>query len=151
MNGSTDGVMIALLPINSDWCMIDCPHLTLVYVGLIADQKPGAFNELAKDASMLASLSRPLTLRTAGTEIFGDALAQSYGADKVNVIKLQPTPELLAMRRVVEDWNASQFDFSPHVTVGPVSLPMPEIPSHIAFNKVMVGWGKEQLVFSMNY
>lgn len=151
MDPNSDGVMIALLPINSDWCKIECPHMTLVYAGKIGDQKADAFNALAKDASMLASLSRPITLRTAGAEIFGDTLAKAYGEDKVDVIKLQPSPELLAMRRVVESWNASEFPFNPHVTVGPAGSLLPEMPTHIAFNKIMVGWGPEQLVFSLNY
>lgn len=140
-------VMIALLPITSDWCRIELPHLTLVYAGPVKDQKPAAFNELAKDASLLATLSRPLTLRTNGTDVFG---GRGYD-EQVDVIRLKPTPELMAMRRVVDHWDASEYPFNPHVTIGPVGQGLPDIPSHIAFNKLCVGWGDEYLHFAMSY
>lgn len=141
-------VMIALLPINSDWCKIKLPHLTLVYAGLVADRKPGDFNEISKDASLLATLARPLTLRTFGTDVFG---GRGYDA-QMDVIRMKPSPELLAMRRIVEKWNASEYDFNPHVTIGPHGDGLPiDIPSHIAFNKVCVGWGDDYLTFNMTY
>jgi 2'-5' RNA ligase len=143
----SSSIMIALLPINSDWCKIDLPHMTLVYAGEVKDQPPGAFNELAKDASLLATLSRPLTLRTNGTEVFG---GRGYD-DAMDVIRLRPTPELLSMRRVVERWNKSEYGFNPHVTIAPTGQGIPEIPGMIAFNKVLVGWGDEYLTFNMNY
>ncbi len=54
-------------------------------------------------------LANPPFLKVLGTDIFGDE-------EKVNVLRLQPTPELLAMRRSVENWNASEHPFNPHVT-----------------------------------
>lgn len=140
----SDSVMIALLPITSEWCRIELPHLTLVYAGEVKDLKPTSFNELAKDASMLAALSNPLTLRVMGVEVFGD-----WGSEKVDVLRLQSTPELQAMRRAVERWNASEFPFRPHVTVGPTGTYV-EAPRYVAFNRIMVAWGKESLVFSLN-
>ena len=142
MDGHDDGVMIALLPVISDWCQLELPHMTLVYVGHKDDLKPSTFNDLAKDASSLASLSGPLTLRVLDKKVFG-------GDDelKVDVFRLRPTPELLAMRRTLEVWNASEFPFSPHVTIGPVGTFVENPPSHIAFNRIMVGWGDEQLTF----
>jgi 2'-5' RNA ligase len=142
MDDFSDSIMIALLPIVSDWCRQDLPHMTLVFAGETKNQKPGAFNEIAKDASMLAMLSNPFTVRTAGVEVFGDQ-------DKVDVIRLRPTPQLYAMRKVVEHWNASEFPFNPHLTIGPTGQPIREIPGMIAFDKVFVGWGSDQLVFSM--
>ncbi len=101
-NDYSDSVMIALLPATDEWCKIDLPHLTLVYAGKKDALKPTAFNELAKDAASLAMLSGPLFLKVLGKEVFGDS------DDKVDVFRLKPTPELLAMRRVVERWNASE-------------------------------------------
>ncbi len=142
---NSDSVMIALLPINSDWCRIELPHMTLVYAGKIEDLGPNAFNELAKDASMIAALSRPITLRNVGTEVFG-----GWPGDdgEVNVFRLEPSTELLAMRRTVERWNASEHPFNPHVTIGPVGSVV-DTPTHIAFDRVLVGWGNEYLTFSM--
>lgn len=139
------GVMIALLPITTDWCQIDLPHMTLVYAGTTDQHKPTDFNEIAKDAASLAMLSDPVMLRTRGIDVFGD------DAEKVNVIKLQPTPELLAMRRFVEDWNASEFPFTPHCTIGPVGSPLPQfVPSVLAFDRVLIAWGSDQLTFRMD-
>lgn len=136
--------MIALLPVTSEWCRIELPHLTLVYVGETKDQKPTAFNELAKDASMLAALSSPLTLRVLGVDVFGDE-------EKVDVLRLQPSPELWAMRRVVEKWNGSEHSFRPHVTMGPTGTgTFIEQPSYLAFNRMMVAWGKENITFWLN-
>jgi 2'-5' RNA ligase len=141
-------VMIALLPIASDWCKLELPHMTLVYAGEIPDLNPSEFNEIAKDAASIAMLSGPITLKVTGIEVFGDT-------DKVDVLKLQPTSELLAMRRMVENWNASDFPFSPHATIGPVGSSVAlqqtgDIPRWVAFNRVYVGWGEESLTFLMN-
>lgn len=143
MNDYKDSAMIALLPISSDWCKIECPHLTLVYAGEIGDLEPTDFNELAKDASMLAAMSRPITLKVMSVEPFG------YSEDqKVDALRFRPTPELSAMRRAVEHWNKSEFDFKPHATIGPLGS-YQENPRYVAFDRIMVGWGKEQLIFSM--
>ncbi len=146
MDDNSESVMLALLPISSEWCRIELPHLTLVYAGKKEDLAPGAFNELAKDASMLAMLTTPLTLRVIGTEVFG---GRGYD-DKVDVLRFQSTPELLAMRRTVERWNASEFEFKPHATIGPTGT-FVEMPRFVAFNRIMVGWGKENLTFSLKY
>lgn len=138
--------MICLLPIVSDWCKIKLPHMTLVYVGKIADLKSTVFNELAKQAADLAAISRPLTIRTIGVEPFGN-----WGDGEVDVIRLQLTPELAGMRRIVEDWNASEYkDFKPHCTMGPRGTAATvEVPGMIAFDRVAVGWGKDLIEFSM--
>lgn len=140
MNDFSNSVMIALLPINSDWSKLELPHMTLVFAGTTDELKPTAFNELGKDAASIAMISRTLTLRVLGVEIFGDE-------EKVDVLKLQSTPELLSMRRFVEHWNASKHPFNPHATIGPTGTFVEHIPSFVAFNRIMVGWGDEQLVF----
>ncbi len=139
MDDFSDSVMIALLPATNDWCRIELPHMTLVYVGEIGDLKSTVFNELAKDVSMLAALTNPITLKVMGVEIFGDE-------DKVDVLRLQITPEVGAMRRAVEHWNANEYPFRPHATIGPAGSSI-ESPGHITFNRLMVGWGKEALTF----
>lgn len=140
---ASDSVMIALLPVDSSWCNIALPHLTLVYAGLTTALKPTDWNDIAKDAAMLAMLSNPIGLFVQAQELFG--------ADQdTNVFTLKPTPELWAMRRAVEKWNASQFPFNPHVTIGPVGSQPTFTPSVIRFNRVLVAWGQEQLTFNMN-
>lgn len=135
-----DGVMIALLPITTDWCKLDLPHMTLVYAGVVEDMKPVDFNELAKDAASIAMLSGYLQLRVQGIEVFGDT-------EKVNVLKLQPSSELWAMRRAVESWNASEFPFNPHCTIGPVGGPVEYTPSVLGFDRIMASFGEESLTF----
>lgn len=145
MEDTSGSVMIALLPITSDWCKIELPHLTLVYCGEMPDLSLSAINELAKDASMLAMLSRPITLKVMGPELFGN-----WGNGQVDVLRLQNSPELWSMRRAVEKWNASEFPFNPHVTVGPPGTVSTDYPRYLAFNRILVGWGEEKLTFSMD-
>jgi 2'-5' RNA ligase len=109
--------MIALLPITTDWCQIKLPHMTLVYAGETDKLKPTDFNELAKDACSIAMLSRSITLEVIGKEVFGNWTDNP--ADQVDVFRLRPTSELMAMRRMVDQWNASEHPFNPHVTIGP--------------------------------
>lgn len=140
-----NGIMIALLPITTDWCQIDLPHMTLVYAGTIDQHKPTDFNELAKDAASLAMLSNCITIRTTGIDIFGTE------PEKVNVIKLMPTPELWAMRRFVEHWNASDFPFTPHCTIGEVGTQLPQyVPPMLAFDRVICSWGTDNITFRMS-
>lgn len=143
---ASDGVMIALVPTNTEWCKIACPHMTLVYVGQVGDLKSTIFNELGKEASDLALLSRPITLKVSGTEEFG-----GQGDPAVEVLTLQSSPELRAMRRAVEHWNASDWPFNPHVTVGPVgtSIDPMIMPTMLTFDKLMVAWGTDELIFSL--
>lgn len=139
--------MIALLPTNCDWAKVDLPHLTLVYSGEIADLEPTDFNRLAKDASSLAMMNKPLTLTVNGVEVFGE------GQERVDVLTLQMTPQLEAMRHVVEDWNQSEYDdYKPHVTIGPPGshVMLPFIPQTVSFDCIYVGWGDQCLTFRMN-
>lgn len=132
--------MIALLPIVSDWCKIELPHMTLVYAGELETLQPTEFNEMAKDAASLSMLSSPITLRVSGVETFGDT-------DKVDVLRFVPSSEVLAMRRAVEHWNASEFPFKPHATIGPVGSFVQYPPTYVAFDRIAVAWGDELLTF----
>ncbi len=143
-NDYGDSIMIALVPTYDGWCKIKCPHMTLVYAGVIEDRKPGDFNALAKDACSIAMVSNPITLRVTGVDVFGED-----PDPKVDVLKLQPNAELLSLRHMVEDWNASEYDFNPHCTIGPAGEFSEEPPYSLTFDRVMVGWGDSQLVFRM--
>lgn len=144
MDDFNDSVMVALLPTFSHWCRIELPHLTLVYAGEKKDlENTGAYNELAKDACTIAMLSPAITVRVLGPEVFGDI-------DKVDVLRLEPSQELLAMRKLVESWNASEFPFKPHVTIGPTGAGVPvDYPRLLTFDRIMVCWGKEYLTFRL--
>jgi len=137
--------MIALLPTSTDWCKIALPHLTLVYAGETKKLNPGAFNELAKDAASIAMLSTPLSLRVTSREMFGNWSQKPEEA--VDVFRLQPSSELLAMRRTVDSWNASEHPFNPHVTIGPPGTFVESPPTYLSFDRIMVGWGEDQLTF----
>lgn len=139
--------MIALLPMSSEWCRITLPHLTLVYAGETKDLKPPNFNDLAKDAASIAMLAKPITLQVTGKEVFGPEL------ERVDVYTLRASTELLAMRRMVERWNKSEFPFNPHVTIGPPEPAKPDYmnPQNITFDRIMVGWGEETITFWLKH
>lgn len=139
----SNSAMIALLPVTTNWCRIELPHLTLVYAGEIdKDLQPSDFNDLAKDAASLAMLTRPVTLSVTGVEQFGDQ-------EKVDVLRFQSTSELDAMRHTVEGWNKSEFPFRPHATMGPVgtSILVNFVPEAVTFDRIYVGWGEQSLTF----
>jgi 2'-5' RNA ligase len=135
--------MIALLPTSTDWCKIDLPHLTVVYIGEITDRKPTEFNELAKDASSIAVLAKPLTLNVIGLDVFGDE-------ERVDVLRLHASSELLAMREMAKSWDDSSWpDFKPHVTVGPQGSFSGEVPKFLHFDRLLVAWGEDSLTFKL--
>lgn len=142
---ASSGVMIAFLPTTSEWCELELPHMTLVYAGIKDDLQPSAFNSLAKDAATIAMLYHPFVLAVTGTDIFGDE-------EKVDVLRFRMTPELVAARRIVENWNASQHPFRPHATMGPnkgfVST-TEALPRFVEFDRIMVGWGDESITFKL--
>jgi len=141
----SQSVMLALLPINSDWCKIALPHMTLVYAGQIPDLSATAFNDLAKDAYSLSVLSPgSITLSTIGIDEFG---GDDDDSDPVEVIKLLPTPRLLSMRELVSRWNASQYPFNPHCTIGPKGSYDGVVPGMIAFDRIYVGYGTQSITF----
>ena len=142
----SQGVMIALIPTNTEWCKTKCPHMTLVYVGKVEDLNPTFFNELGKEASDLAVLTNPFSLRVTGTDEFGGNTADN---PPVEVFTLESTPQLRALRRAVEKWDASEWPFTPHVTIGPRGTIVENPPSFLRFDKLMVAWGDQELVFSL--
>lgn len=142
VQSSSDGVMIALLPTSSEWCTLELPHMTLVYAGTKQERKPSEFNAMAKDAADLAALTSPFSLMVMGIELFGDE-------ERVSVLRFRATPELMAMRRYVERWNASEHPFRPHATIGPATSFVADSPRWVGFDRILVSWGEESLVFSM--
>lgn len=143
-DAASKGVMIAFLPVVSDWCRIELPHMTLVYAGPKDKMKASDFNAMAKDAASIAMLAKRFYLRVTGLDVFGDP------GEQVDVIRLQPTSELWAMRRFVEHWNASEHPFNPHATIGPVGEPVMNVPSAIAFDRLIFSFGGEDLTFWLN-
>jgi 2'-5' RNA ligase len=156
----TEHAMIAFLPTDTSWCKQDFPHMTLVYAGLTADRSPMDFNTMAKDAITCARVTKSFRLDVTGLEIFGPE------GDQVDVLTFQPTPQLIAARKIVEYWNASEYkDFKPHATIGPAgsavnndmtSQPYAEIPGNPAyplslyFHRIAACWGNKKLIFNLN-
>lgn len=140
MDEFSQSVMVALLPTTDYWCRIELPHVTLVYAGEIPDLKPTARNELAKETVAIALDSKPMTVPIISTEIFGEE-------DLVDVLRLELTPELKAMRNRLESWNASQYkDFKPHATIGPVGGRLDNLPARLTFDRILFSWGDHQMV-----
>jgi len=135
--------MIAFVPTNTDWCRLPDPHMTLVYCGTISELSLGVFNELAKAAITVARmLHRPFSLDVTGVEVFGDE-------EKVDVLRLFTTPQILLARQMVERWNASEHPFEPHATIGPEGSASGILPTKLYFDQIMVAWGNRQLVFPL--
>lgn len=145
MDDHDDSVMVALLPITSDWSKLELPHLTLVYAGKKADLQGGSYNDLVKDAASIAMMSPPITLRVMEREVFGK------GMEQVDVLRLRNSSELMAMRNVVESWDQSEWPFNPHVTVGPVGSSFGVIPAYIAFDRIAVVWGNNPVTFWLRH
>lgn len=144
MDPFQNSVMLALLPTTSEWCQIDLPHMTLVYVGEIPDLKPTLHNELAKATLSLAMTCHPVTVSVLGRDVFGD-----NDQDQVEVLLLDPSPELIAMYNIVRLWDGGEHSFNPHVTVGPKGTVVKDVPSTITFDRVIVSWGDKDLVYKM--
>jgi len=142
MEDFSNSVMIALLPITSDWCKIELPHVTLVYAGEITDLKPTVFNEMAKATASLAFKYEPVLVKVIGMDIFGEE-------EQVEVLLLDPSIALRAMRYEVESWNASTHPFKPHATVGPVGSIDFVIPNSIGFDRIAFAWGDVRLTFEL--
>ena len=137
-----NGVMIAFLPTSGEWCKQPLPHLTLAYAGTIEDISLTSFNDLAKDALTVARQTGPLMLKVLGIEVFGDE-------EKVDVLRLEETPQLLAARELVEHWNVSEYDFAPHCTIGPEGSAEGYIPTRLFFQELIVTWGHRELRFRL--
>lgn len=147
MADNNDGVMVALLPIISDWPNLEFPHLTLAFAGSASDLSPSDKDGLSKAALSIALMSRPITLRTLTKDVFGQGTDDS---PKVDVLRFHPNLELLKMRAIVEDWDVSDFSFNPHLTVGPEGSWNGVAPVFVAFDKVAFVVGNEAQEFQLH-
>lgn len=143
MNEFFNDGMIALLPTTSDWCRIDLPHLTVVYLGKISDLMISSQNELIKQALNLSIKFSPFALYVQSVEEFGDD-------NPVDVLLLDTSPELEQWHESFKDWDKSDHSFNPHCTVGPkgaiVGLTVPEI---LVFDRILVSWGEEKTIYKL--
>lgn len=141
MNDVQDSAMVALLPQTNDWCKIDPAHTTLIYLGKIKDLDPIIRDELIKIVSSLAILTNPFMVKIKGQELFGDE-------EKVEVFVLDNIPELSSLRTILDSWDDSEFPiFKPHATIGPEGTVVENPPLYLMFDRIILGWGEEQLVF----
>ena len=148
MVDNSDNVMVALLPIISDWANIEFPHLTLVYAGKKSELSPSSIDGLSKAALSIAMLGTPITLRTLTKDVFGQGTDDD---PKVDVLRFHPNLDLLKMRSIVEDWDASDFPFNPHLTVGPEGTwKFDASPVMVAFDRVALVIGNESQEFRMS-
>jgi 2'-5' RNA ligase len=153
-------VIIAFLPVDGSWAKIDFPHMTLCHAGITDNLNEADFNIMAKDAISASRLTGTFSLAVTGVEEFGE------GVDKVDVLTLYPTPQLLLARRLVEKWDTGEFpEFKPHVTIGPIgsaaaiveSTPVysegyrrQALPTKIYFNRIAACWGDKRLIFNID-
>jgi hypothetical protein len=155
----SDDAMIAFLPVDGSWCKQDFPHMTLVWGDSIDNLQPSDFNALAKDAISITRMTGSFNLSVVGVDELGE------GMDKVDVLTLYPTPQLLLARNIVEHWDKSGFDFNPHATIGPAgsaaaiveATPVysegyrrQALPTKLYFNRVAACWGDKRMIFNID-
>ena len=147
MDQNQTSVIVALIPQDDSWCKVEPAHMTIVYVGETLELKVNKFNELAKDISSIALLTNPIMAKVIGTDVFGDQ-------EKVDVLLISSTPEILSVRRMLESWDTSEFpSFEPHMTIGPAGITMgwelsqTPLPMFVCFDRIMLLWGTERLTF----
>jgi len=138
---------VALLPIISDWSQIEFPHLTLVWAGSASEMSASDKDALNKATFSIATMCRPITLRTLTKDVFGDGTTDN---PTVDVLRFHPNLDLIKMRATVEDWNKSTFPFNPHVTVGPVGTWNGVSPVMVAFDRVAFCIGDDHQEFRLS-
>lgn len=143
-----DGIMIAFLPAPTylfEQARTEFPHLTLVYAGKLEDSSPSEISALTKDAASVARLISVFTLPVMGLDVFGSE------DEKVKVVTLHPSPQLISARMLVEGWNKSEYtEYKPHVTLGPEATDVRELPASIYFDRLSVNWGDKSLVIPLS-
>ncbi len=146
-NEYNDTVMIALLPKEAPWCKIELPHLTLVYGGKTFDAPIGFEGTIAKMGKTLSEGFYPQLVKVLWHSVFGET-----PDDLVDVFEVAISPDLRAMRKLVEPANRSEYtNFAPHVTVGPkgsyhMGDPMPET---ILFDRLHVLYGTKDTTYDL--
>lgn len=144
MEAKEQSAMVALLPVEGQLPGVEFPHLTLVYCGEIPNLDVEILKVLSKNASAVGTLSKPVLLKTKGVEVFGDD-------EKVDVIRLDESHQLIAIRSLFEDYDDGEFPvYKPHVTIGEVGSSNGNMPIMLKFDRIMVGWGEKKLVFKLN-
>jgi len=146
MDNTKTKAIVALLPQEDGlWSKVEPTHMTMIYVGEIETLKVTQYNELAKDIASIALLSNPVMAKVMGTDVMGDD-------ERVDVLLISPTPEILAMRRMLEKWEDGEFSsFEPHVTVGPEGTitdwnsQSTPLPIYLVFDRITLIWGEDRL------
>jgi len=138
------GVYVALLPTESLWCKQPFPHTTIISAGDTSELRASVFNTLAKSVASIAMVTNPISLKVLGIEVFGEE-------EKVDVLRLDISPELLAVRSFLENWDTGEFPvFKPHATIGPVGsamFPSESMPLFLTFDRIVVCWGEQKIAF----
>lgn len=154
----SDDMMIAYLPVDGSWCKTDFPHMTLSWGGPIADRGEDDFNKMAKDAISASRVTGTFSLNVTGVEEWGET-------ERVDVLTLYPTPQLLLARNIVEKWDSGEFpEYKPHATIGPAGsaaaiVQNPPVysegyrrqalPTRLYFNRIAACWGDKRLIFDI--
>jgi hypothetical protein len=109
-------------------------HLTLVYAGQRGVDNPN-ITGLRSTVQYLARVGAPFVAEIVGTEMFGD--------NHDEPVLLLEHPEFKAMRRFLEDHNASQWPFRPHVAV-PTFDGLHRMPAQVAFDRLGLWLGDDR-------
>lgn len=132
--------------------------MTLVWGGPIADRTEADHNRLIKDGISALRLTKNFNLPVTGIEQLGDE------GERVDVLALYPSPELLLARNLVSSWDSGEFsDYMPHATIGPEGsaaavMENPPLysegyrrqalPTRLYFNRIAICWGDKRTIFT---
>lgn len=143
MDDFSQSVAVMLLPTWDAWSTLKLPHVTLVYAGEIPDLSNTVRGELMKEAQRISVQTSIQVLDVTGTDVFGDE-------HKVDVLKFAKTPALVRARLRLARFDASEYPWSPHGTVGPEgSLDKVLYTNRVTFDRIAVGWGADRTVYRL--
>jgi len=143
MDSVQDSAMVALLPKDGTWSLVDPPHTTIVYLGKIQELDPIVREELIKIVSSLSILTSQFKVKVLKQDVFGEE-------EKVEVFRLSLTSELSSLRTILDSWDDSEFPvFRPHATIGPEGTLVKNPPLFLLFDRLLLSWGEERLIFQL--
>jgi hypothetical protein len=107
------------------------PHATIVWAGMLNEVEPYVVPELRSLVQFSSRFHQPFSAMVVGTDVFGQNEEQTH------VLRIE-APQLYFLRNLFQQYNGSEYPFSPHV-----SVPSPPVkwPETILFKRIALWLG----------
>lgn len=143
----SSGIMVCLYPVagSADWSKEEPPHLTLVYSGTVDDDAPPPQEALLIVARTIADTYGVQTIPV-------DCMGKLGEKGEANVVHMECSPDLAAMRAALVGYSRSQYVvFKPHVTIDNDGDEggMDDAPETITFDRIAVHYGEDVTVYPL--